>query len=44
MRKRRGEKRFLKLGFWNVVGIRRKDEEFWERMGCGRFNGNMAGS
>lgn len=25
------KKDFLKLGFWNVTGIRGKDKEFWER-------------
>lgn len=27
-----GGKNFLKLGFWNVAGIKGKDEEFWERI------------
>jgi len=22
----------LKIGFWNVAGVRKKDEEFWERI------------
>lgn len=26
------EKNSLKLGFWNVVGIMEKNEEFWERI------------
>jgi len=27
-----GEKGELRIGFWNVAGVRGKDEEFWERI------------
>jgi len=29
-KERRGEE--LRVGFWNVVGVRGKDDEFWERI------------
>jgi len=30
IKERRGEE--LRVGFWNVAGVRGKDEEFWERI------------